>query len=645
MKFIKLACLLWAISFSSEILAQQLPVISSFYNNPFIANPAMAGSKGSNLNLLSRSPWNGKQNNPETFLGTFDGMLNNGVSGFGLTVFNEKISTVGKTGIFGTYSYKLPLPSNGSLSIGSSLGFEQNNVLYDRVKETSPEELAILGNVGSKNSIDANIGLAYIKNKLYVGLATYQLFNNNTIVVRENFTDKYTYHFNKQVISTASYRFDLMPGVLSLTPVFQSKLAKNIKPQNALLVTANFKNKFWTGAGYRQNYGVDVLAGIMIGKWISLNYSYGLSTGNTLDNNPTAHEIMFGLKLPPSKSKRDTDKDGIPDIYDREINTPEGCKVNKIGVAADEDRDGIADCIDKQAETQTGAPVNADGVALDNDFDGVIDFFDREPNSVPNCLVDALGIALDGDKDFVPDCLDKEPNSHWAAKVDADGVAIDTDKDHIPDVLDLEIETPHWKHISGKPGTNASNCIVDANGITKDSDADGVPDCVDAELLSPTGSKVDVNGVSISKQAEVIPEKSKDSDGDGIADELDLEPNTALGSSVDQWGRSPQVNADPASIHRIEIDQIEDNSSEWDYYVIIGVFRYYNNLKNYQKYLLKTYDEPTQVLVTQQNYYYAWTRQITTKAEAEREVNRLSQAKLKDYIVGNPWMWREPKQK
>ena len=172
-----------------------------------------------------------------------------------------------------------------------------------------------------------------------------------------------------------------------------------------------------------------------------------------------------------------------------------------------------------------------------------------------------------------------------------------------------------------------------------------MPDCSDAELLTPQGAKVNRKGISLKKQEDIIPEKSSDSDGDGISDELDLEPNTPIGASVDQWGRSPQVNSDPATVHRIDIAEIEDNSNQWDYYVIVGVFRYYNNLKNYQKYLLKTYDESTQVLVTDQSYYYVWTRQITTKADAQAEVSRLTTARLKDYIVGNPWLWREPKKK
>jgi hypothetical protein len=222
---------------------------------------------------------------------------------------------------------------------------------------------------------------------------------------------------------------------------------------------------------------------------------------------------------------------------------------------------------------------------------------------------------------------------------------IDTDHDNIPDINDKEPETPHWSHTAGKPSFDASQCIVDRNGVAMDSDGDGVMDCVDEEVFSPKGSTVNKQGIAGNGSNGIIPEKSIDSDGDGISDDLDLEPNTPKGITTDQWGRSPQVNSDPASLHRIAIEEIEDNSAQWNYYVIIGVFRYYNNLKNYQKYLQKTYNETSQVLVTDQNYYYAWTKQVSTRKEAELEVERLGTKKVKDYIVGNPWLWREPKKK
>lgn len=59
----------------------------------------------------------------------------------------------------------------------------------------------------------------------------------------------------------------------------------------------------------------------------------------------------------------------------------------------------------------------------DTDKDGVIDMLDQEINSVEGCPVDTRGITLDSDGDGIPDCKDKEPYSPPGYDVDAQGVA------------------------------------------------------------------------------------------------------------------------------------------------------------------------------------------------------------------------------
>jgi outer membrane protein OmpA-like peptidoglycan-associated protein len=59
----------------------------------------------------------------------------------------------------------------------------------------------------------------------------------------------------------------------------------------------------------------------------------------------------------------------------------------------------------------------------DTDKDGVLDEFDMELNTPPNALVDTRGRTLDSDKDGVPDYLDKQPfyAPLEGEQVDADG--------------------------------------------------------------------------------------------------------------------------------------------------------------------------------------------------------------------------------
>lgn len=71
------------------------------------------------------------------------------------------------------------------------------------------------------------------------------------------------------------------------------------------------------------------------------------------------------LEIPPPYELKDKDGDGVPDEFDDESDTPEGCPVNTRGVSLDSDGDGVVDCEDKQPFTAYDliSDVDKDGVA------------------------------------------------------------------------------------------------------------------------------------------------------------------------------------------------------------------------------------------------------------------------------------------
>lgn len=94
------------------------------------------------------------------------------------------------------------------------------------------------------------------------------------------------------------------------------------------------------------------------------------------------------------KLSEDSDDDGIPDLYDKEPDTPEGMVVDAAGRSLDSDGDGYPDSDDDEPFTPKGCDVDQNGVALDADNDGVSDCFDKEPNSAPGMYYDANGVAI-----------------------------------------------------------------------------------------------------------------------------------------------------------------------------------------------------------------------------------------------------------
>ncbi|NUM31833.1 MAG: PorP/SprF family type IX secretion system membrane protein [Bacteroidetes bacterium] len=628
--------------FSIKSEAQQLPPTSSYFINSYLSNPAFAGLNGNKIFLLNRSNWKANTNKTESFLASYNGNFRNGSDGIGFIAYNDSRDILSRSSITGTYSYKVQIDKKSMLAFGFSIGYEQAKLITERVDLEKTQKITLAEKSNSTTDFDGNFGVSLHKNGLNIGIAGYRLLESNQIKVNSEYYDDFAYLFEKHLACNVSYLFCLKNKNFKIEPTLQARKSIDSKLNLDFNTAAYYKSKLWISGGYRQLYGYDFSAGMQFYNKISLGYTFAIQQKKNTGN---FHEIFFGFDLGGKSFKNDGDKDGVSDLFDKEPASVKGSVVNNDGVALDSDNDKVADGIDEQPNTPSGATVDSHGIALDTDHDGVIDLFDMQANTPEGCVVDNFGIASDSDNDGILDCFDKEVNTIHGAKIDKNGTAIDTDKDGVPDVKDREPETPHWQHIGEKYNINASKCIVDEWGVAKDSDKDGYKDCIDGQIFSPTGAKVDKNGIAIVKPDDIIIEKVVDSDGDGISDDLDLEPNTPKGSVVDQWGRSPLVSQDPSSIHRINVDEIEDSSQIWDYYVIIGAFRYYNNLKNYQKYLLKTYDEPTQVLVTPQNYYYVWTKKIFTKDEAKAEMNRLTEKRLKDYIVGNPWMWRESKNK
>ncbi len=646
----RLLSTLTVIGFMVSAYAQQVPLVNHSYVNPYLANPAYAGNNGTNLFLLNRLQWVDVEGAPETFLATIDGKVGNTNLGYGLMLMNDVSNIIGKTGVFGTYAYHLGLNDNAHLSFGLSVGFEQNTLLFDRINATDPVEIALINNIESQSNFDANAGLAFTSSAFTIGISSYQLFaNRNTFSDERNSAD-YVYSFMRHYALNARYRVVLEEDKVYLDPNMLVRYAQGTQPQVDAGIQLNFANRAWLGGGFRTNYGAQFMAGGVLGGKLLGSYSYGRSVGPIERLSSNSHEFTIGYLFNGTDNAKDSDKDGVVDALDKEPNTPEGCEVDANGVGLDADFDRVPNCIDQELNTPYGAPVDANGVALDDDQDGVINLYDREPGTPKGCPVDKLGVSMDEDLDGVSDCVDQELNTPLGAKVDRFGVALDSDKDGVADLYDREPGTPMGcnvdKHgvaldtdkdgvidcLDEEPNTPLG-VFVDAKGVSLDTDGDGIVDGLDREINSPKGAKVDQWGIALPSK------ETMDDDGDGVPNALDLEPNTPPHSVVDANGRA----YNPITVNRLEIKDMEDGSDEWDYYMVVGVFKIKSNVKGYQAQLQTKYGIRTNVLVTKAGYNYVYTKIVTTKDEAYAEVERLVGKNIEDFIVGNPWLWKEAK--
>ena len=245
-----------------------------------------------------------------------------------------------------------------------------------------------------------------------------------------------------------------------------------------------------------------------------------------------------GAVSSPSIDIKDSDNDGVMDVFDKDPNTPAGALVYGNGIPIDSDRDGLPDYKDK-CPLKSG-PIENQGCPksvkefdwADDDGDGVVNEFDREPNTPANARVYGNGVAVDSDYDEIPDHIDECPfeagtaEKNGCPKIEGgiEGSTKDTDKDGVIDLYDEELDTPY-------------GVKVYANGVSLDSDKDKVPDYKDR---CPK-----IKGLAENQGCP----KTEDLDGDGVADADDLCPDVP-GTAANKG--CPNKNFDKSVYLRIE---------------------------------------------------------------------------------------------
>ncbi len=156
------------------------------------------------------------------------------------------------------------------------------------------------------------------------------------------------------------------------------------------------------------------------------------------DENLTDQVTAIGLQYNFGRTKpaisnpapnKDTDGDGVLDIWDACENTPPGVDVTARGCEIkdfnhDDDKDRVNNSTDECPNTPPGVPVDRRGCSLDSDGDGVTTDKDRCPASRTGADVNIYGCENDNDNDGVVDhrdkCLFTKPN----VRVDVEGCEI-----------------------------------------------------------------------------------------------------------------------------------------------------------------------------------------------------------------------------
>ena len=195
-------CLVIACFFllNAQLYAQLNPLSSQYFQNTYLANPAMAGmQKGFRVNLAYRNQWSSMPGSPRNTIVTSD--YQNRRVGLGLSMLKDQAGVLNRTQVLGTYAYHLPLNGTESaLHFGLSLGFNSQRLnSLDVVAAPNDPSIAQFDN---NTVVDGGFGMAYTKGKFGLELAFNNLKNQLNVELH-NSTDYTTFY------TAASYEFTL----------------------------------------------------------------------------------------------------------------------------------------------------------------------------------------------------------------------------------------------------------------------------------------------------------------------------------------------------------------------------------------------------------------------------------------------------
>lgn len=273
-----------------SVKAQQDAIFTQYMFNPFMINPAYAGSQDYLVGTIQgRYQWQGfSADQPRTFAASGHALLSNDINGVGASIVQDKASIISQTYINGSFSHRL-IFKRTTLALGLNGGGTIYTADYSslNLKNTADNsfneganQTKILPNFGA--------GLFFYSSRFYLGLSLPR-FLSNPLNDNEAKAIRH-YYFN------AGYVFPL-GNSLKLKPNFQLRYAEGAPIQMDMNLNLLIYDIIWFGFSYRSLESLDLLLEINLNDQLRLGYSYDMGINDFSEFHNGSHEFMLSYKF------------------------------------------------------------------------------------------------------------------------------------------------------------------------------------------------------------------------------------------------------------------------------------------------------------------------------------------------------------
>jgi type IX secretion system PorP/SprF family membrane protein len=289
---------LFIILIGSKFYAQQISLFNHYSINPYLINPARAGSsKSTTAFLLHRQQWTGIPGAPITDVLTLDGIKKSEKIGLGITISNDATNIVSKTSVLGTYAYHGKINSDNKFSLGLSAGVMQNRIQFDKVVTENYADKTLMNNLEKGTTLDVNFGSTYQWKKLDIGLTVNQLLGNKINYIQQSNFKELRWQNIRHFVITAGYTFTLKKDMLTIDPILLLRSAQGLSPQAELTALLKFKKLAWMNLSYRHESAFAIGIGVNALDNFSFGYAYEYPITKLNQFSVSTHEIMIGYKF------------------------------------------------------------------------------------------------------------------------------------------------------------------------------------------------------------------------------------------------------------------------------------------------------------------------------------------------------------
>jgi type IX secretion system PorP/SprF family membrane protein len=281
--------------------AQQDVLFSQYMFNKLTINPGYAGSREVfSADMVYRYQWVGLEGSPKTLSVSLQAPMRDDHVGIGGYIYSDQIGPVLTQGVLGTYAYRIFLP-NGKLSFGIQGGIKYNDINWNMIQVEDPD-FVFQGDQKNKITPDANFGIYYYSNRMFAGISSKQLLQNEYGMV--------TGEDGKKTYSKLLRHFYGMAGVavpvsdlIIFRPSVLVKYVKDAPWQMDLNASFLFNDLFWLGMTYRTDGDLVFLTEFNINRKYRIGYSYDVNVKDRIHYNSGSHEIRLGIDLDLLKNR------------------------------------------------------------------------------------------------------------------------------------------------------------------------------------------------------------------------------------------------------------------------------------------------------------------------------------------------------